>query len=219
MKQAIIMAPGGQQLWDGSNVSRIVLGEADHCLLIRIGNNWRVLSRGDRWQRVGSENPGGIQGVNQIWANGQSILETTIPSLADYLDYLETTDLAGSILSPGAWAGSNKLQWGRGGGTIYVPDLRGWFARNLDMGKGKDEDRQTAGLGYRLNSEQSNQNKAHNHTNGDYDELLKNDGQSTIVNTDNTPGQPNLSSSQPMVSNGGYEARPENYARPITFWI
>ena len=223
MKQAIIMAPGGQQLWDGTNLSRIVLGEADHCLLIRVGNNWRVLSRGDRWQRVGSSNWGGFEGPNQIWAQGQTVLETTIPSLADYLDYVASLpSYNGSILTPGAWALSNKTQWGRGGGSIYVPDRRGWFARSLDRGAGKDAARVTSGDGFKIGSSQGSANLAHNHDNpdGNFNQLMRKTG--TFTNggaTDNTPGEPNIISSGTILDSGGPEARPENYGDTLTFWI
>ena len=219
-KQNIILPPGGQTLWDGQTRARIVIGEADYCILVRIGTIWRVVSRGERWQHIGEEISGGIPGPNKIWAEGQVLSKASYPGLADWLaEYAAFGGLVNQVLSAGAWTSSKKFGWGEDASNIYVPDKRGRYKRNLDRGRDFDQDRIANGTKFTPGSTLDSQNKLHDHKNGDYDELLKNDGQMTVVNTDNTGGQPNLGSSQALVADGGWEARANEYAETILISI
>ena len=216
-KQSIILAPAGQTLWRGGTISRLILGQLDYVIFVRIGTVWRVVACGDRYKRVLHLVMGGIPGPDVISANGQTLQIADYPGVDDALTALNTA-LPGSVITVGAWATDNT-KWARDATSIRVPKLGGWFPRFLDLGNGKDPDRGSAGN--IVGSSQANQNKAHNHNAGGYDKLLQNDGHGTIVNFDDSsnPNDPNLLSAFPMVSNGGSESRGENVGLPALIYI
>lgn len=145
-KQSIIQPPGGQTLSIGSAVTNIVLGEVDFAWLIRIGTEWTVVNRGDRWKHVGQIIDGGIAGPDRIAANGQTLLIADYPGLHAYLTQLNT-DFPGAVVSAGTWT-TNRTKWGRDGTNIYVKDLRGIYRRGLDLGAGIDPRRSGSGSAF-----------------------------------------------------------------------
>lgn len=142
-KQSIILAPAGQQITQGTVLSRLVLGEVDFVFFVRIGNYWRVVNRGDRWKRVGQVVYGGIPGPDTISANGQTLLAADYPGIDDYLTALEAA-LPGSVVTVSQWNSpdnANKGKWARDATSIRVPKLQGRFIRGLDLGAGFDPGR------------------------------------------------------------------------------
>lgn len=212
-----IISPGTRNMFAGGTVSRIVLGQADFVKLVRVGNMWYVLDRGERWKHVGRPGFGGLPGPDMLAANRQSVLETDYPSLVDYVTAL-AADNASNVVSITA-AGANPTKWARGGGVIMLPSYLGWSPRFLDQGAGKDVDRGTAGTANVIGSTQANQNKSHTHANGIHSQLLLKDGQGTAINTDNTATEPNLRTSATMLTEGGIEARPENVGLPALIHV
>lgn len=218
-KQSIILAPGGQTLWRGGTVSRIVLGQIDYVALIRIGSVWRTVMIGDRWKRVGQTIYGGIPGPDVISANGQVLILADYPGLDDYLNAYNAA-LPGAVVSVGAWNAGDNTKWARDATSIIVPKLNGWFIRNLDLGAGKDPDR-AGSAGNTPGSRQANQNKSHDHANGGFNNFLEVNGQGTIMNFDPASGpfQPDLRSAAPALVNGGIQAQPENVGLPVLISI
>lgn len=145
-KQSVVAPPSGQTLSIGTTVSNIVLGEVDFGLFIRIGTEWTVLNRGERWKHVGQIIDGGVAGADRIAANGQPLLIATYPGLDAYLTQLNT-DFPGAVVSAGAWT-SDRTKWGRDATTIYVKDLRGRYRRGLDLGAGIDPRRSGSGSAF-----------------------------------------------------------------------
>ncbi|MGE7777386.1 hypothetical protein ACQKLP_21890 [Chitinophaga sp. NPDC101104] len=215
-KQSIVAAPVGQTMVRGVslNPARVVLGEIDYVMLVRIGTVWYVVAQGDRWKYVGMPVFGGIPGPDLIRAQRQTLQANEFPGVDDYCVALAAA-YPGSVVSI-AQAAANPTKWARGGGVIMVPKYDGWFPRFLDLGSGKDPDRTEPNI---VGSTQASQNLLHNHTNGGYDELLKSDGTNTVASRDNTPGEPNLGSSGGMLASGGSEARPENVGFPALIRI
>ncbi|WP_343702687.1 hypothetical protein [Chitinophaga sp.] len=214
-KQTTISAPAGQDVYFNGIKSSFFLGQSEYCYMVRIGTRWYVTQISDGWQRVGQVVMGGIPSANVISANGQTLQRAEVPRLDAYLDALNAA-LPGSVITVGAWA-TDSTKWARDATTIRAPKLAGWFPRFLDLGAGKDTDRGAAGN--IVGSTQANQNKAHTHSSADYNQLLKNDGTNTITVRDNTFGEPNLGSSQQMLSEGGIESRPENVGLPALIYI
>lgn len=137
-RQTIVTPPGGQTMFAGGAVSRVVLGTADYMKAVRIGTVWYVVDRGDRWKCVGENADGGIAGPDTLVANRQSVLIADWPGLDDYLNALEVS-LPGSVVTIGS-APANLTRWARGGGQILLPDLRGLAKRNLSLGATPDPD-------------------------------------------------------------------------------
>jgi hypothetical protein len=101
---------------------------------------------------------------------------------------------------------------GDGVSNFRLPDERGMFERMLDLGRGVDMDRvHNFPGGY-----EEDQVKAHNHTDGQFSELLKADGNGTIaqvVDSDPTKQQPNITTHSTMRDFGGTETRPKNIGK------
>ena len=78
-----------------------------------------------------------------------------------------------------------------------VPDLRGMFLRMITG---------TRAIG----SYEADEFKAHNHSDGTFNQLLKYDATTTVTSYDSTIGEPNLAFSGTIQTNGGAETRPKN---------
>lgn len=90
--------------------------------------------------------------------------------------------------------------WGTGDGstTFNIPDMRGYFPRGYDHGRGIDSGRALASV-------QADQNAAHTHT-----FVFSNDNSSGGANS---PGHgSNTNNTWTTASSGGTEARPKNIA-------
>lgn len=213
-KQATLTAPGGQTFsWNGGTGSTLWLGKNERVGLIRSGDTWYVAYDTMGYDRVGHIVPGRLPGANQIIAQGQTLLRSDYPRLVDYITRLNAT-YPGSVLNAVQWA-SNKTYWGFGDGstTIQVPDLRGRFPRWLDLGAGLDADRVTAGTQNKPGSPEDGAVEEHNHTTGEFNRLLRANGQGTGTSFD--PGganEPDLRTSAEMSDYGGSETRPTNAA-------
>jgi len=55
---------------------------------------------------------------------------------------------------------------------------------------------------------------SHNHSNGSYDRLLKQDGSSTSASMDSSAGEPNLASSAAISAAGGGSAHTHDIVQP-----
>lgn len=145
-KQSVIQPPGGQTLSVGTTVSNVVLGEVDFVWLIRIGTEWTVVNRGDRWKHVGQIIFGGVAGPDRIAANGQTLPIANYPGLDTHLTLLNS-DFPGAVVSAGAWT-TDRTKWGRDATNIYVKDLRGRYIRGLDLGANIDPRRSGTGSAF-----------------------------------------------------------------------
>ncbi|WP_126244332.1 hypothetical protein [Chitinophaga rhizosphaerae] len=217
-KQSVVAAPAGQTMVRGVSLvpTRVVLGEIDYVFLVRIGTVWYVVAQGERWKQVGMPAFGGIPGPDLIRAQRQTLQANEYPGVDDYCVALAAA-YPGSVVTI-AQAAANPTKWARGGGVVMVPKWDGWFPRFLDLGAGKDPDRSEPNI---VGSTEANQNKAHNHENGNFKGLMQITGTGTAVNGDNDPGntQPNLFGMGNIVSEGGSEARPENVGFPALIHI
>lgn len=215
-KQSIIVPPAGQTMVRGGVVPRIVLGEVDYFIGLRIGTVWYVVSQGERWKQVGLVAMGGIPGPDMLRANRQTLQINEFPGVDDYCTALSAA-YPGSVVTL-AQAAANPTKWARGATTILVPLLDGWFPRFLDLGAGKDTDRAEPNV---VGSVQASQNLAHDHAEGDYDQLLQKNGQGTAIAFDNDPSgqQPDLRTAEAIPVSGGTEARPENVGFPALIHI
>ena len=215
-KQSTITAPAGQSIaWNGGTVQQVWLGKNEDVNLVRAGNTWYVMPGSTMsigYKFTTQLTPGRIIGPNQIIAAGQLISRTDFPRVLDRLNQMNTL-YPGSVVSAEDWE-SDKGRWGFGDGvnTIQVPLLLGRFSRWLDMGTGVDVDRIAEGLQNIPGSGQGMQVQSHNHTNNEFNRLLKQDGSWTIDEWDNTGGQPNLGFSGTLQPYGGNETRPTNAA-------
>jgi len=163
---------------------------------------------------AGTGNSGGYGGGGGGGAGGTTVLGSmpvgTIcwyPISAVPNGFLECN---GAVLSQSLYTelysvlGTAYNTGGEASGSFRLPDLRGEFIRGWDHGKGTD-------IGRTLGSNQTDLFKNHNHTNGAYNQLLKNDGllgTNSIISAD----RPNLMSSGTLSAVGGTETRPRNVA-------
>jgi len=83
----------------------------------------------------------------------------------------------------------------------------GRFIRGLDKSGNIDPDKNR-----KIGSTQEDSFKKHNHNNGGYNLLFKNNGEETIHTTDNRGSEPNLKTTAGIQSRGGKETRPKNIA-------
>lgn len=215
-KQSIIAPPAGQTMVRGTAVPRVVLGEIDHFIGVRIGTVWYVVAQGERWKQVGLVAMGGIPGPDLIRANRQVLQINEFPGVDDYCTALSTA-YPGSVVTLGQ-AAANPTKWARGATTILTPLYDGWFPRFLDLGAGKDPDRSEPNV---VGSVEASQNLEHNHEDGDYGNLLQKNGQGTGIAFDNDPSgqQPDLRTAGALQASGGEEARPENVGFPALIHI
>lgn len=219
-KQAILTAPAGQTFsWNGGTTDTLWLGKNERVGLIRSGTTWYVAYDTMGYDKVGLIVPGRLPGANQIIAQGQTLLRSDYPRLLDYITRLNAA-YPGVVANAAQWP-SNKTLWGFGDGstTIQVPDLRGYFPRWLDLGAGIDADRVDSNLQNKPGSSQPMEVQEHNHDTGEYNQLLKSNGQQTATSTDPGAGQPNILSSNPISAYGGSETRPINSAELPLIYI
>jgi len=135
--------------------------------------------------------PFGMSTVPGGWllCDGRAVLRATYPALYSAIG---TTWGAGDNVS-----------------TFNLPDLRGEFLRGWDNGRGVDVGREMASF-------QADQFASHNHTAGDYTNLLKDPYAGSLTGTDYTGSggeQPvGGGDAGAMVAAGGAETRPRNIA-------
>jgi hypothetical protein len=220
-KQGVLTAPSGQTFsWNGGTTDTLWLGKNERVGLIRSGDTWYVVYDTMGYDKVGHIVPGRLPGANQIIAQGQTVLRADYPRLLDYITRLNAA-YPGVVANAATWP-ANKTLWGFGNGTttIQVPDLRGYFPRWLDLGAGVDADRNSSGLASKPGSSEPMAVQLHNHTDGDFNRILRaiNEGTGTSFDP-GLPNEPDLRTSTPMLPYGGTETRPVNAAELPLIYI
>lgn len=131
----------------GQDVAAMFMHNAESLVLEAAGDHWIVFSEsGNFYMGIGETFQGRIIGKNMILAQGQIVNRADVPRLSEFLSLLtygqQVIDDITWLSDPGGipiYRGC--FSYGNGTSTLRIPDERGLFVRNLDLGRGIDTDR------------------------------------------------------------------------------
>ena len=171
---------------------------------------------------------------NQLSDNISTLQQITPPVGSIVPSMLNENQFKAQVGDPSTFSSSSSkwtLADGRAiSGSAYstitsqsnAPDLRGMFLRGLNAGR--SDDKQDPDGGSRsIGHYQEDQVKSHNHANGTYNQLMRphqGSASDTVTGADWNPGagdEPDVISSDPILSFGGAETRPRNIA--VNYYI
>ena len=171
---------------------------------------------------------------NQLSDNISTLQQITPPVGSIVPSMLNENQFKAQVGDPSTFSSSSSkwtLADGRAiSGSAYstitsqsnAPDLRGMFLRGLNAGR--SDDKQDPDGGSRsIGHYQEDQVKSHNHANGTYNQLMRphqGSANDTVTGADSNTGagdEPDVISSDPILSFGGAETRPRNIA--VNYYI
>lgn len=217
-KESTIQCQGANTIYTQSGtLTKLFIGQREFVVLITDGTQWYIQSCSQRmfeqptlqssWSWAA--NTGAL---NTIPAIGSTLNRTDYPGLWDFVSKLATA-VPGAVKTGGAWA-SNRTYWGTGDGTttFNTPDMRGFFVRGLDLGRGIDPDRNATDE-ITPGSAQGFQVQIHRHNadNADANQtFMKRSNVKTNVGIATNPGNGFEYTERDTDDYGGNETRPIN---------
>lgn len=204
----------------GQDVSYIYFGIGESAKLIKGGGKWYVIDAQGSWDKIGERVFVDAIGDNMMVSRGDEIScdGTIYRRIYDWVTNLPPSQQVSFL----TWNGSDtkKKFWGVDTATkkLKVPNMQGMSIRGLKSiggtvqspSFGTDSDRTDNIPG----GFQASMVGPHDHSvsfgGNNFNRLLMANGVSTVDSPDNTPGEPNLSQSQPMSDGGGTETRVDN---------
>jgi len=128
----------------GADVPAMFMHNGESLVLVAASDHWEVLiADGNFYKGIGETFQGRIVGKNMFTANGNIVNRADVPRINEYISKLtaysqivdDTTwlsDPGGQPLYRGCYSYGNTTT------TLRLPDERGMFIRNLDLGRGVD---------------------------------------------------------------------------------
>lgn len=215
-KQSTVQTQGSDVISANSGIlTKLYLGQREYIVLITDGTKWYLQGHSPAIFSFPTKQDGWfLDGTvfNTLPLTGGLYNRADYPRLWANISKLAAA-VAGSVVNEASWS-INKTLWGSGNGTttFRVPDHRGYFDRNMDMGANVDKDRYNSGVGFNPGHAQADGNKAHTHV---WDARDSNDnlGGGGYVATSNGSVGSGYSVNNTRVSmEGGTDARPLNVA-------
>lgn len=146
-KESTIITQSGDIIYGQSGgLNTVYIGQREFIVLITDGTSWYIQSCSQRmFEQPTFQNSwswgANTEALNSLPAIGTLYNRADYPGTWAFVNKLATA-VPTAVVNEATWA-TNKTKWGLGvGGTTFrVPDMRGQFARSLDLGAGIDPDR------------------------------------------------------------------------------
>lgn len=215
-KQSTVQAQGTDVIRTATGtLTKLFIGQREYSTFISDGTKWYLQdcspaifsfpTRVDGWMFDGTI-------FNTLPATGGLYNRADYPRLWANIAKLQAA-VPGSVLSDGTWS-SNPTFWGSGNGTttFRVPDLRGYFSRNMDLLANRDVDRNASGVGNKPGHAQGTSNLAHTHILTMQDSTDNLAGTGYVATTGSAAGGGYSLNHTQNSTEGGSESRPINVA-------
>jgi hypothetical protein len=215
-KQSTIQTQGADVISANSGtLTKLYLGQREFVTLITDGTKWYLQSNSPAIFSFPTKQAGWFFDatvLNTLPLTGGLYIRADYPRLWANIAKLAAA-IPTAVVNEASWA-LNKTLWGSGNGTttFRVPDHRGYFDRNMDLGADIDSDRNDSGIGSRPGTAQATSNLAHTHILTMQDSTDNLSGTGYIATTGSAAG-PGYSLNHTINSiEGGVESRPINVA-------